>query len=106
MSDLKELKELKTREEFVKYFKGQHFEFEFYLEGMVYFKSLSPINVDGNLFKFELSLFTHEKEFFRFSSFENWFERMQIADIRIIAEGNSSQHVELYSEKYNENFEN
>jgi hypothetical protein len=93
----------KNRQEVEQFFKNQTFEFSFSTDNTLYFDTLQPIILDGELYKFQLSFYNDNGScFFRHSSFCNWLDNFQLAEVTKISEQNKESEI-LYFEKYKEN---
>lgn len=93
----------KSRNEVEQFFKNQTFEFSFCTDNTLYFNTLEPIILDGNLYSFQISFYNDNGScFFRHSSFDSWLEKFKLAEVTKISEQNKESET-LYFEKYKEN---
>ena len=96
----------KNEEEVKQFFKGQTLKFTFKSDGQIFFETLYPNTIGGNLFIFQLSFYENENDWFCYSALDGengWLDRFQIAQVDSISEVDKS-HTELYFRQYNENF--
>lgn len=96
----------KNRQEVEQFFKGEYFEFSFFSDGTLFFETLRPIFLGDKLFRFQLSFYTSyqwNREFFRFSSFDDWLDKYQLSGVTKIDEVDNSQE-ELFFETFDENW--
>lgn len=90
----------KNRKEVEQFFNNEVFVFSFFSEGQIYFETLRPIFLGDELFKFEISFYINSSEtFFKYSSFDDWLDKFQLAQVVKISEIDNSQET-LYFDIY------
>lgn len=89
----------KSRLEVEQFFKHQTFVFHFYSDSEIFFKTLNPIILDGNLINFQFSFYYNGKSFFNYSSFSDWLDEFQLASVVGFSEVDN-ESIEMYFEKY------
>ena len=99
------MKNFNTQQEVDSFFKDVTFKFEFISDGMVAFKTLNPIDVDGNYTEFMLTYYADEDiEFFCYSPYHN-FDKMQLSEVRMFVAHNNETD-QLYFRQYNHHEQN
>ena len=92
----------KNRKEIEQFFGNQFFEFSFQSDGMVFYDTLAPITLGDEMFSFQLSFYlptNKSNDFFRFSSFNCFLEKFQLASVVKISIADNS-HEGLFEEQY------
>ena len=90
-----------TQKEVDQYFKNTTFKFEYISDGIAFFKTLNPINVDDCYVDFALSFYAGEDaEFFCYVPYEN-FSRMQLSEVRLFI-AHSEETEQLFFRQYNQ----
>jgi hypothetical protein len=91
--------QFKTRKEVEKFFITNEFRFIFMSEGMAYFKTLKPKENNKIYYDFELCFYVQDNDFFNYSSFETWFQGMQLSEV-ISINTETNKRNECYFEMY------
>ena len=74
----------KNEQEVKRFFEGHTFKFSFYSDGIIYFETLYPLNIGGELLDYQLGFLFNDEEFFNYSGFsgENgWLDKFAIFDV-------------------------
>jgi len=96
----------KNETEIKQFFKGQTLKFTFKSGGQIFFETLYPNTIGGELFIFQLSFYENENDWFCYSALEGengWLDKFQIAQVDSVSEVDK-KHKELYFTTYNENY--
>jgi hypothetical protein len=92
----------KNRKEVEQFFKDEVFAFKFMSDNIIYFETLNPIFLGNELYNFSLCFYYEDcKDFFRYSSFNQWLDQFQLSEVVKINEA-TQQRESLYFAKYNE----
>jgi len=97
----------KSRDEVNQFFKGSTLRFEFQSDNTIYFKTLQPMFLGGELFCFQLSFYNSLSDFFSFSSLNekesctNWLSNFQLSEVNKISEVDN-KHTQLFFNTYDE----
>jgi len=90
----------RNRLEVEQFFKNEYFVFSFMTDQTMFFETLRPIFLGGELFKFQVSFYYNDGgTFFNFSSFNDWLDEFQLSEVVKISEVDNSTEI-LYFEKY------
>jgi hypothetical protein len=99
------MKKFNTQLEVDNFFEGIMFKFEFISDGMASFKTLNPIDDEGNYIDLMLTFYAEEDvEFFCYVPYED-FSRMQLSEVRIF-ETWSRKTDQLFFRRFNHHEEN
>ncbi len=96
----------KNRKEVEDFFGEEVFKFSFMSEGTIYFETLNPIYVNDQLYDFQISFYkTEGRDFFAYSSFTDWLDRHQLAEVEIRSK-EKEERTEMYFDTWDKNFKN
>ena len=77
----------KDRKQVEQFFNGVTFKFKFMSDNMAEFRTVIPINFNQEYLNFSVTFFTEDSsEFFCYSNFSDWFERLQLFEVMAISE--------------------
>lgn len=90
----------KSRKEVQDFFGSEVFKFSFMSEDTIFFDTLEPRIINDVLYSFEIS-FYHESgnDFFNYSGFHSWLDKMQLHQVDIICETNNERET-MYFRPY------
>lgn len=76
---------MKNRQEINEFFKNSMFKFTFRGGGILAFETIEPIDVDGSLRHFEVTVFdADDKDFFCYSKIDHWLKYFQVFEVRML----------------------
>ena len=83
--------------------------FEFISDDTAYFNTLYPREIkgaeEGIMYNLKVSFYTEGKDFFCYSTFNDFLSEMQISEVICISLDNSERY-EMYSSSWDENWQN
>lgn len=89
----------KNRKEVEEFFKHESLKFSFRSDNELFFKTLNPVEIDGEFYNFEFSFYDEGEDFFNYTKFSEWLFKFKLATVTCILENDDSR-VELYFDKF------
>lgn len=83
----------RNRKEIEEFFENEFFVFAFSSSGLIYFNTLRPVILGGELYDFQIAFFNSGEDFFNYSSFTEWLDKFEIESVNKVQKDNSFEMI-------------